>query len=251
MKLLTFNIRTSAAVFDLHHHWKFRKDRVLEAIQHFDADIVGLQEARHKPLEFLTAGLPASQCVSAGRNDGQTKGEACPIFVAQTFSVDSFEFRWLSETPEKPGTRFPDTSQPRICSVAHVTELATGKKAAFVNTHLDTEFRHVREKSLLLISSWAKADDIPWIIFGDLNCQIDWPELDPLLKHGWNDALSSLPAEGEGAGTFNNFKHKTDGPRIDHILVPEGVTVESFKIHNESEGKPLSDHWPVTVELKL
>lgn len=250
-RLLTFNIRTSAAVKDLQNHWRFRRSAVLDAIGRANADIIGLQETRRRPLEFVSEYLDAYQRVAAGRNDGKEKGEACPIFIGSELRLDSHEFRWLSDTPSVAGSRFEGVALPRICSIARVTDLKTNAKVAFVNTHLDTQFRHIREQSVGLIKAWADADSVPWIIFGDFNCRIDSPELASLFENGWKDAMDSLAVEGEGSATFSSFKGNTDGARIDHIFVPNAVKVTGVTVDNQPPGRVPSDHWPVYVDLDL
>ena len=81
------------------------------------------------------------------------------------------------------------------------------------------------------------------MLAGDLNATIDAPELAPLLATGLRDALPR-----DALGTDHGFTGRTDGPRIDHVLVDPSWKVAAATVAVR-EGRPPSDHWAVVVDL--
>ena len=249
MRLLTFNIRTSSALADLGHHWLFRRRAVRRTVRAVGADVVALQEVRPGQLRFLARQLPRHRIAAAGR-DGRGRGEACPVLVGPAWSLESWQVRWLSRTPDVPGSVMPGAAVPRICTVARLREVATGVRVTVANTHLDHRSRSVRARSVRLLAEWAAGDPTPWVVVGDLNCRVDAPELEALLDAGWTDALTSLPSTGAGSATYHGFVGSTDGPRIDQVLVTPRVRTEAARVLHAT-GRPASDHWPVVADLSF
>lgn len=250
MRLVTLNIRTSSALDDGLDHWWFRRRRVLGTLREVRADVVALQEVRPGQLRYLARRLPGHRVAAAGRDPGGG-GEACPVLVGPGLALDGWEVRWLSPEPGVAGSRFDGATLPRIVTVARVTETATGARLTVANTHLDHRSRDLRARSVALLREWAAADDRPWLVTGDLNCAADAPELAPLLRGGWSDALAPLPARGAGAATFHAFTGAADGVRIDHVLVPPEVAVTASRVHRPATRRPVSDHWAVVADLGL
>ncbi|MGA8210512.1 MAG: endonuclease/exonuclease/phosphatase family protein [Nocardioidaceae bacterium] len=245
---MTFNVRTSSALDDGLDHWWLRRHRVLRTLREAGAQVVALQEVRPGQLRYLSRRLPDHRVAASGR-DRDGRGEACPVLVGPGCVLDGWEVRWLSPEPDVAGSRFPGATLPRICTLARVTDVATGARLTVANTHLDHRRRDLRARSARLLRQWAEADDRPWVVVGDLNCAVDAPELAPLLDGGWSDALASLPPRGSAAATFHGFTGTADGARIDHVLVPAAVEVAASRVVRATY-RPASDHWPVVADLR-
>lgn len=266
----TFNIRNNLAVFDWFNHWWFRRSSVRTAIEATGADIIGLQEVRPLQLRYLRkrlseptdssrstsrvrAASPLTQYrfLSAGRNDGQKRGEHCPILVNPIrFDIPNWRVRWFSETPDIPGTKYAGSPQIRICTMAELVDRATGYHFGVMNVHLQPVPVSYRERSIQQMATWIEESSLPWVIMGDFNGPIDEPPLQPLWNARYSDALAAIPPRGTDCASFHCFQGWRDGLRIDHILVPEQWRAEHATIHfDRPKGKLPSDHWPVSVTL--
>ena len=59
------------------------------------------------------------------------------------------------------------------------------------------------------------------------------------------------PDKGKAEGTFNGFRGRKEGPRIDWILASRSLTCTSAEIDRTSEnGRYPSDHFPVSAVLR-
>lgn len=76
-----FNIRYLTTRDKGDNHWDKRQIRTAAAIRHFDADVIGLQEAFLSQVEDLKSVLTGYQRVGVGRDDGVGEGETCTILL--------------------------------------------------------------------------------------------------------------------------------------------------------------------------
>jgi endonuclease/exonuclease/phosphatase family metal-dependent hydrolase len=84
-------------------------------------------------------------------------------------------------------------------------------------------------------------------VLGDLNAGPGGDVVAPLLAVGLRDALEGVPG-----GTAHGFTGRTDGRRIDHVLVSRHWDVVAASIeHPRPGGRLPSDHWPVVADLRL
>ena len=59
-------------------------------------------------------------------------------------------------------------------------------------------------------------------------------------------------ASAQDVGTFNGFRGRTDGGKIDYVLVDSRWQVEGAEIlRDNDEGRYPSDHFPVVADLVL
>jgi endonuclease/exonuclease/phosphatase family metal-dependent hydrolase len=114
------------------------------------------------------------------------------------------------------------------------------------STHLDeasAERRRVSAEQLVA----ALDPSAPQLVMGDLNAD---PGSDVLaVFEGWG--LSLVEPAGT-TGTEHRFTGRTDGRRIDHILVSSHFSVVDARVATARLGRPLaSDHFPVCAVLDL
>jgi len=105
LKVMTFNLRVATA-FDLTNTWDLRRGMVVERIRAFDPDMLGTQEGLEGMENYLQDKLTEYTFFGVGRNDGKDAGEMCGIFykTSKFDQLDGGHF-WLSQNPEKPGTK--------------------------------------------------------------------------------------------------------------------------------------------------
>ena len=247
LRFVSFNTRTPNPA-DLGNRWEKRKEWVAEFIR--DAlrpDVIGLQECHHGQAVWLAERLPEYDWVGVGRSDGREKGEMVPIFHRRDRleRLDACHF-WLSETPEKPGSRSWLTSLPRMCTWARFQ--ADGGETCVFNTHFDHVSGRARRKGAELIRSRAAEVKVPTVVMGDFNAAPGSPPHAALL-----DGEPHLRDAGadSNVGTFHNFTGKP-GSRIDWILTtPHWQNVTYAVDRTERDGRYPSDHFPIVVEASM
>ena len=137
VNVMSFNIRYDNPEDSL-DNWRYRKDRVANAIHFYDVDILGTQEVLHNQLEDLKLRLPEYGVVGVGREDGKEKGEYSALWYKKDrFNVLDSGYFWLSETPEVAGSKGWDGACERIASWVKLQDKVSGKEYFALNTHLD------------------------------------------------------------------------------------------------------------------
>ncbi|MDX9929714.1 MAG: endonuclease/exonuclease/phosphatase family protein [Bacteroidales bacterium] len=258
LKVTTFNIRYDNPG-DGPNAWLNRASFVGDFISKEKPDLFGLQETLLHQYEFLRTRLEGYGSVAAGRDDGLTGGEMCPVFYSrQRFELlDSGTF-WLSETPDLPGSKGPGAVLPRIVTWVQLREKEGGRKLHFFNTHFSHVSDSARIMSAMILSGAIKnvAGEGFFVLTGDFNLLPESRAYEVLTGVGapWHvlyDSyeMSASPPSGPSY-TFNGFSDKPGEGRIDYIFLPAGTRVLSHQTVVAKQGELfISDHWPVTVTL--
>jgi endonuclease/exonuclease/phosphatase family metal-dependent hydrolase len=262
VRAMTFNIRYNNPG-DGENAWPHRRDWVAEIIRTREADIVGCQEALRDQIADLAERLPDYAWYGVGRDDGAERGEFVPVFYRR----DRFELLekasfWLSESPDKPGSRSWDSSLPRVTTVVRLKDRRSGAVLLLVNTHFDHRGSEARAESARLILAeiaHRRKPGEPVVFLGDLNCtpeSLPYQTLTagddggPVTLRDARTASRTDPAGPES--TWNGFSAVAADTRIDYIFVDGPVAVESYRAIDETRERRFpSDHLPVLVELKL
>ena len=259
LRVMTFNIRYDNPG-DGPDQWRFRRDGVAELIRAQQIDLVGCQEALRNQVADLEERLPGYSWYGVGRDDGQERGEFVPIFYrTDRFDVLDKSSFWLSEEPDKPGSRGWDAALPRVTTYLRLKDRRTGEIWSVFNTHFDHRGRRAREESARLLRERTSAapDGDRIVLTGDFNCQPDDAPYRTLTAangehRNLRDAqsVSRTPSRGPNS-TWNGFREVVPERRIDFLFVGEGVGVLSHEIlvarRNE---RFLSDHLPVVAEVR-
>lgn len=247
LRVASFNIRTSRGA-DGWNSWPLRRRRALAVIRRLDADVTGLQEVRPDQLAYLTRVLPDRTLVGDGR-DADGGGEHALVAVRSPWRIGASRTRWLSDEPDRPGSKGWDAGLPRV---ATAVELSHGPaRVAVVNTHLDHQGARARVEGVRLIVDWLSALPIPGVVLGDLNEVPDSDVTRVLTDAGYVDALPP-----DAGGTEHSFTGARDRKRIDHIFVAPSITVRRGWVDYGPAATPSrrrlpSDHWPVVADLEL
>ena len=269
IKVVSFNIRYLTTRDKGVNHWDTRQTRTAAAIRRFDADVIGLQEAFFSQVDDLKPVLTDYQRVGVGRDDGAEEGETCSIlFRKDRFGLVDHGTFWLSDTPEVPGSKHWGNEVVRICSWALLHDKPSDRRFYVFNTHFDHVSQNAREHSAKLIAKRISERNEPsasFILMGDFNAAED----NPAIRYLKGEAIALGGAEEPETGplklldsfrvihpdvadvrTGHGFTGRTDGGKIDHVLVPVGITVEAADIdHSQHDGLYPSDHFPVTATL--
>ncbi len=257
LKVMTFNLRYSAAK-DGANGWEHRKDFALARIKKWDPDLLGTQEGLPDQIDYLAQNLPDYKVIGVGREDGARKGEFSALFIGERFTVAESGTFWLSETPDKAGSKSWDSALPRIVTWAKLSSKGQEpSEFVYLNTHWDHRGQQARVESAKLIRRWVRehAGSLPVVMTGDLNSREDSPQFKHLLGDGpdaWIDGYRQVhPTREKEEATFHAFKGTRVGSRIDFVLHSHHFRTVSATIDRaERDGRYPSDHYPVWAELE-
>jgi len=266
---MSFNIRYGTAD-DGENSWPNRSQLVLDVINDYDADILGIQEALAFQLDELQQSLDKYRLIGVGRDDGIAAGEfAAILYRGSRFEVLESGTFWFSDTPEDPGSTSWGNNVTRICTWASMRERSTGLQFYVYNVHFDHESQPSRERSSGLLAARinARSSQAPYIVTGDFNAgeenpaillllgegqQIDMGTGSPVASPGLRDTYRALHGDSVGAGTFNAFRGERTGEKIDAVLVSREWHVSDAAIIRTAEhGRYPSDHFPVVATVSL
>lgn len=257
--VMSFNVRYDNPGDSL-NNWRFRKDRVANAIRFYDAEIVGTQEVLHGQLLDLQQRLPEYGVVGVGREDGKEKGEYSALWYKKDrFEVmDSGNF-WLSETPEVAGSKGWDGACERIAAWARLKDKATGKVILALNTHLDHVGEVARREGVALVLDRAEAlgEGARIVVTGDFNAgpesEVIRQVTDTAQPKHLTDARTVSPIVYGPDWTFHDFGRwpQEKRERIDYVFLGEGWKVTRYGVLAELDNEAyLSDHNPVLVTIQ-
>jgi endonuclease/exonuclease/phosphatase family metal-dependent hydrolase len=260
LKVATFNIRYGKAN-DGEDAWDKRRGLFMKTVNGMDADVIGMQEVLAYQLDEIKAACPQYEFVGVGRNDGKREGEFSPIgFRSDRFEKLAAGTIWLSETPEKVGSKGWDAALPRIATWARLKDRKSARTFLFATAHFDHVGKQARAESAKLLRGKVESlrDGVPVIVLGDFNATEDEPPYANLLgrEGDANRLLDSFreahAKRGPGEGTFHGFKGDRDRNRIDWILHTDDLKTLSCEIVHDSEnGHYPSDHFPVAAVLEF
>ena len=202
----------------------------------------------------LQIGLSNYGSYGIGRDDGKDHGEYSAIF----YRLDRYELLdqdtlWLSETPDRSGSKGWNASLPRICSWIKAGDRFNNKDIYYFNTHLDHRGRNAQRESASLILSLIQriaGDSMATIVTGDFNVA---PQSDPYRIMVTNTIFQDAKLLSETShlgpdGTFSTFDTKYEiGDRIDYIFITSSffrVLKHSHLTDSDNQYYP-SDHLPV------
>jgi len=253
IRVMSFNIRYGKAN-DGDDSWPNRRELVVSTIRAFNPDLLGTQETLPFQADYIAAEFPEYSMIGWTR-ERNPDGEQCTVF----YRTDRFELAdsgqfWLSETPEEKYSKSWDSSLPRVATWLILRDRNdSSKEFVFANTHFDHRGGKARlESAHLLHQRASELSGAPVILTGDFNCpegSEPWQALTAtkLLR---DTRRVRHPEPGEPEGTFNGFKGRSDGGRIDWILATEHFQVTAADIdRTNKDGRYPSDHFPVTAVL--
>lgn len=263
VRVMSFNIRYGTAN-DGVNHWSKRKEFLIETINAFGPDLLGTQETLLDQRDFIVSKLSGYESFGVGRDDGKDAGEMAALFyrTARFEKLAGGHF-WLSDTPEKVGSKGWDAALPRIATWVKLRDLrnSQGKPVLFLNTHFDHQGKQARRESAKLIRKkiLELGEDCDIVVTGDFNAAADSDVYAALFANEAELAspvvdtfLVANPKYDGGQGTFSGFQSSAiSGPRIDWIGCSRNFHVQAAAIdRTERDGRTPSDHFPVTAILK-
>jgi 6-phosphogluconolactonase (cycloisomerase 2 family)/endonuclease/exonuclease/phosphatase family metal-dependent hydrolase len=262
VRVMSFNIRYGTAK-DGVNHWNQRKDFLVETVKAFHPDLLGTQETLAFQRDYLAEKLPEFDHIGVGRTDGREDGEMMALYYKRDRfeKLDGGHF-WLSETPDKVGSKSWDSSLPRMVTWVKLRDRkrADVPHVVFLNMHFDHMGKTARLESGRLLRQRAAAlgKGCSVIITGDFNSGEASEPYQALFNPVDNQPSQIVdtyriahPDKASEEGTATGFlAANSRGARIDWIGVSRDWEVRSATIDRTSkEGRTPSDHFPVTAVL--
>ncbi|WP_019614910.1 endonuclease/exonuclease/phosphatase family protein [Psychromonas ossibalaenae] len=263
--VMSFNVRNSkdsvaGSSYDGNNTWENRKGIVVSIFDEQKIDIAGLQEPFNDQLIYLAQNLPDYGWVGVARDDGNTKGEAVPIFYRtdKYVKLGGGTF-WLSDTPGVVASLGWDAELPRITTWVRLEEKDTGKRVLVFNAHFDHIGKTARQESARLLSKKAEkiigngSDAV--IVLGDLNFErsdtASYKALTDLFEDAKTAAQTPFKSIDDHDYTYHGYgKEPTED--IDYIFVNTQLNVNTFKYENViKDGIYASDHLPVIANVSF
>jgi len=181
-----------------------------------------------------------------------------PIFYKKDkFSIVEKGIFWLSETPEKIGSKGWDVKYPRIVVWARFKEKLSGKEFYFFNTHLGGDIARYESAKLLRNKIDDMADGLPVMVTGDFNSVPDSPPYETMINGNYKIALedafhSAIEKNDEIYTNYLFDGNDKDLKRIDYIFVSPEIKVLYHEIINKRIGKYYpSDHLALKAALEF
>lgn len=247
IKVFTFNLRVEAKVDGI-NIFDNRRGRILDTILEYSPDVIGFQEANDKMREWLIDSLSDYFVVGCGRL-GDWRGESTVLaFKKHMFEMISLENRWLSATPDIPGSTFggDQSSCPRMFTAVLLKHREAEKPFIFLNTHLDHKGAVARLLGAVEIMQYLSEKGYHFVITGDMNARPDAREIAAFTDFA-PCGSAVVDATEKLGGTFHAFGKLEVPVKIDYIFTDMLCdTDESFIVPNEPiDGVYITDHCPV------
>jgi len=262
LRVMSFNLRNGTAN-DGANHWNLRKEFLNDVIRDEAPDVLGLQEAVRFQLDALNQHLPEYGEVGIISDSTRHTGQYVSIlYLKDRFEVNESGTFWLSDTPAQPSKSWGN-HHLRNCTWARLINKATQQSFYVYNTHMDDGSQPSREKGAELIMQHfhRQTHKAPLVLMGDLNVGEDNPVISYLT--GGRELTGSTPVrmvdtfrtrhpDEQTVGTFNGFKGRVNGAKIDCVFVSPGIqTLDASIVRTSREARTPSDHFPVTAQLRL
>lgn len=255
VKVMSYNIRLDTEA-DGVNQWKHRAATVYDLIKKYDPDLLGVQEALPNQIKDLKENLVEYDYMGVGRDDGKEKGEFSAIFYKKTrFEIKLQNTRWLSQTPDIPGSKSWDAAITRIVTYAILKDKTADKEFAYFNTHFDHIGKEARTNSAGLIKTFIAEvthhGKIPVIVSGDFNSEPAEPPYQSMIQADNNVTLHDSRPAASKTGTFCGFK--VDGMTcrtLDYIFHSPEWKTTAYQVIQDNNGTYYpSDHLPVMATL--
>lgn len=256
LRVMTFNIRLDLES-DGDNRWSNRETDVCNMLRYYAPDLLGMQEVVPRQLADLKRELTDYAVVGVGRDDGKAAGEHCPIFFrASRFELLAHGDFALNESPEVFGLKGWDASYNRMATWVVVRDRQSGRKLAYVNTHLDNDGATARREGIRLVVAMMarKAPGVPLVVTGDFNCAPSDGLFDILHNEGMESVHVLARVKYGPEWTFHDFGRLPIAHRdmLDYVVVGKTFRVDRYRVvADKPDHHYLSDHCPVMVDLTV
>ena len=251
VRVMTWNLLTDAV--DAPSPWGDRCPRVAERVAALAPTVLGTQEASAGMLDDLVSALPRGYCwLGEGRRGAGTDEMSAVVYDSTALTVLDVRHRWLSATPEVPGSRAADAHLPRMLTAVRFHDIVSAAAFTVVNTHLDHIGRQARLDGAASVAGESRSG--PTVVMGDFNDVAESPAYATLVGAGLRDALAPRDRPARRLRTFVGLEQELtgEGEQIDWLFVTADIDVQdSWVDFGSLDGATASDHRPVVADLRV
>ena len=249
LRVVSFNIRS----MDDPNGYSIpeRAPRLYKVIKDMDPDIIGIQEYRPAWEDlFQEYYLDEYEMYNQYRTlEGWIEG--CPVlWKKDRFTLIEKGIFWFSDTPEVESQGWDTWGHKRIGIYSVLKDNRDGKEFVHINAHLGFG-DECQVNSAKIIKRYAdRFADLPVIITGDFNCDVDTPCYKEMIKN-FKDVNALVSNDWDI--TFHGYFTGEDEPEhIDYVFINDKVDAVSERIVRDMvDGYYPSDHYGLEAVLKI
>jgi len=187
LRIMSYNIRVDhEADQNTENEWRFRRDKVINVIKHYDPDIIGIQEPNNAQVEDLKeefkekydiVHVPANPIAYQDRET--YKSEQHRETHAIMFRRDKIELIgkiqhfWLAENPQQLPEQPQWDGSPftRLAVYAELCDKKTGRIFHLFNAHFDHvgTIARINSAKLMMDTALKISEGRPFVVLGDFN----------------------------------------------------------------------------------
>lgn len=258
LTIMSFNVRQSKAKeVDPNNSWKNRKEACLAMLKETMPDVVGFQEVQMgDQWPFFREGMQGTHDgYGIGRRDGNVKGETSGfLYNRDKLTLIEHGTFWLSETPEVPSLSF-DEKYYRSATWGIFKVAKSSKHFLYINTHMGLTYKSQTQGFKVILDKLPELNPkgYPVVITGDFNVPMDHDAF-ATARQTMNNALEvAEKKENADAPTYNAWGNERRYAIVDHIWLSKDIKCLVYVTDNKPYGghQLISDHFPVTVEIKF
>lgn len=131
---------------------------------------------------------------------------------------------------------------PRILTEA-IISINSNERIKVINTHLSIHINTIKKSQLKKIIKEIKNSNIPVILTGDFNTNIEDKIFKKFIEEANNLGLKRVELNSR------TFKKSKDNLAIDHIFIPKKWEIEEVKIVEDEFLDGYSDHFPLYIKV--
>lgn len=232
--------------------WEVRKKGYFQMVNTMQPMVMGLQEAEMNQVTDIISNCNGYAYIGVGRNDGAMSGESTSIvYKTNEIEVETWGTVWLSNTPDTPGSYFPEMTdrQPRTATWAILLEKEHERRFFYINGHTSlVEASQPKEVQVILNTVTEKCPaGLPVVLSGDWNVEETNPIMAPVLAK-YASARQTAEAT-DNIITYHWWGSQSvisENKHLDHIFSDGFEKCIRFRTLNMKwKGLWISDHNPV------
>ena len=249
-KFMTFNMLTDSFFLPGNPPFAIRKNAVREMIETYQPDLIGVQEVNHHMLSEMSGVFDGYTSFGDSRHAVKADEYNLIFYRHDRFDLKTGRTLWLSDHPERKGSKIIGSQFPRIVTIANLYDHSSQHGFTFANTHLDANFSIIRQRQSLILLELLKqySHGIFTVLTGDFNAIRGSREISILETEMQDLTDPSIGSTLRGKiGSMRNHQLP-----IDHILITPFVSDHSIqKITASYHNIYPSDHYPVLVKVRI
>lgn len=248
LKVITFNIKCGGKdQFSIDH----RAPLLKTVLDQYDGDIIGLQEATPKWMEYIEKDYGEEYSIF-NRYRSKNSPESPPILWRKSrFECLDKGYFWLSDTPDIESGGWDTWGHNRICLWVQLFDKQEGTKITFFNTHYGFGEENQIKSSELILKHFKAMQVDCGILVADFNMNKNCPAFKRLEQQLVDANAATVNDQRHTCHGYN--RNRTTGLPIDICFVTPNtvVPVTSKRMDDLVNDEFPSDHYGVYTELEI